>query len=113
MALKEKAVKLTGLAAVEAENAVIKNESIQHYIFLAHAYIPVWLTDNYIWSTLLVQAISLGKYLALVMNALHKGAVKKMSAEREPYIAINIFSILSNLASSIAIGSEFLPTYIE
>ena len=32
MALKEKIVKLTNLAALEADNAVIKNKSIQHYI---------------------------------------------------------------------------------
>ena len=54
MALKKKAVKLTGVATVKAKNIVIKNKNIQHYIFLAHAHIPVWLTDNYIWSTLLM-----------------------------------------------------------
>lgn len=88
MALKEKAIKLTCLAVVKAENTIIKNKSIQHYIFLVHAHIPVWLTDNYIWSTLLVQIISLGKYLALLMNTLHIGVVEKISAERELYIAI-------------------------
>ena len=33
MILKKKAVEMTSLAALEVENAVIKNKSIQHYIF--------------------------------------------------------------------------------
>lgn len=52
MILKEKAVKLTSLAALEAKNAVIKNKSIQHYIFESSYAVPIDLKSLFLFHPL-------------------------------------------------------------